>query len=85
MMPGSTSEILGLGAEPMPTPLSAEEFAAACRELVQHHSGHELHRKIDLLVTEQMRSLGFGEGMEIFLAHALPYHEPNATPTERNA
>lgn len=77
MMPVSTSEIGGLGEGPMPTPLSAADFAEACRNLVQQHSGHELHRKIDLLVTEQMRSLGFGEGMEIFMAHAIPYHEPS--------
>lgn len=75
MMPGSTLATGGRAGEPMPTPLSADEFAAACRDLVQKYSDHELHRQIDLLVTQQMHSLGFGEGMQIFLAHAIPYHK----------
>jgi hypothetical protein len=30
--------------------------------------------KLDWLVTELLSSLGYGEGMAIFLAHAMPYH-----------
>lgn len=72
----STSVIDGQAAGPMQTRLSAEEFAAACRYLVDQHEGHELHRRMDLLVCDLLTSWGFGEGVEIFLANAVPYHSP---------
>ena len=61
-------------ALPLPKPLTPEDFAAACRDLVRHHAGHELHLLLDELVTGLLRDLGYGEGMRVFLAHAMPYH-----------
>ena len=54
--------------------LNAEAFAEACQWIVANHEGHEAHRMLDQLVTSVLTNLGFGDGMAIFLAHALPYH-----------
>jgi hypothetical protein len=37
-------------------------------------NGNPHHRQIDLLVTDLLCNLGYGEGMQKFLDHALPYH-----------
>ena len=70
----STLATDGPGEGLMLTPLSPEAFDQACRALVAQFQGHELHRRIDLLVTELLCSLGYSDGMQFFLAHALPYH-----------
>ena len=75
----STSGIVGRDVEPTLTPLSAEEFAQRCQELCAHHSGHQLHLELDRLTTELLCSLGYGDGMRIFLTHAMPYHEEPMT------
>lgn len=55
--------------------MTPEQFSAACREIVRGHSGDAAHRQLDALVTELLSSLGYAEGMQIFLAAAAPYHE----------
>jgi hypothetical protein len=54
--------------------LSPREFAAACQKIVERHSGDEAHRELDRLVTTLLNSLGYSEGMAIFLAAAAPAH-----------
>ncbi len=71
----STSEIRGADGKPMPTPLSPEEFAQECRGLVEQCAGPLAHRRLDALVTTLLTSLGYGEGMEIFIAAVKPYHD----------
>lgn len=69
-MPACSTD--GQGDAPTSTALSAaispSEFAAACRDLVTQHDGDDAHRLLDLLVTDLLSSLGYGEGMAIFLA-----------------
>ena len=78
----STSEILGRVGAPTLTDLSKaispDRFAAACREIVQTQSGDAAHRALDKLVTELLCSLGYSEGMAIFMAAAMPAHEGGA-------
>lgn len=69
------SKIDGQAGAPTRMPLSPDDFAAACRRIVQHQSGDQAHRSLDELVTMQLGSLGFGEGMKIFLDHVRPYHQ----------
>lgn len=78
MTTASTSAIAG-GAEPhtstgLSAAISPEQFAHACNEIVQRQSGDAAHRALDLLVTELLSSLGYGEGMAVFLAAVTPYH-----------
>lgn len=46
--------------------LTAEEFAARARMIVETMHGHAAHRAIDLLTNDVLRGLGYGEGIEIF-------------------
>lgn len=66
------------GALPTLTNLNAAigpvEFANICRTIVTQHEGHAAHRLLDREVTNLLSSLGYGEGMEIFLAHVGSYH-----------
>lgn len=78
MMARSTLETAGQGDEPMPTALRPDEFAAACRAIVEQDEGHEAHRRLDQLVTLLLSSLGYSEGMAIFLAAVAPYHTGEA-------
>jgi hypothetical protein len=54
--------------------LSPHAFALACREIVTQHEGDRAHCELDALVTRLLFSLGYGEGMKVFLAHAAPAH-----------
>jgi len=64
----------------LPTPINSKEaigpekFAEICRGIVTQHEGHEAHRMLDREVTNLLTSLGYGEGMEIFINHVGPYH-----------
>ena len=81
MTRASTSEIDGLVAAPMRNALSPALFADACDFLVSQHSGDDLHRKLDALVTSLLTTLGYGEGMAIFIAHVSRCHAPAPTLT----
>lgn len=72
---GADGEIISIDLKEASSP---DEFAAACRELVTQHEGDEAHRKLDALVTELLTSLGFGEGMAIFLDAVASKHGPAA-------
>lgn len=61
--------------------ISPTEFAAACREIVQQHDGHAAHRMLDRLVTSLLTSLGYGDGMAIFIAAVGEFH-PTPEPTD---
>lgn len=54
--------------------ISPTDFAARCSAIVGQHSGHRAHQLLDQLVTETLSSLGYSEGMTIFLAHVGDYH-----------
>lgn len=61
-------------------PMSPAAFADQCREIAARHDGDARHRALDLLVTELLRQLGYGDGMDIFLAAATAAHaEPKPT------
>ena len=62
-MPTNSNEVIG-----------PEKFAEICRGIVTQHEGHAAHRMLDQVVTNLLSSLGYGEGMEIFLAHVGSYH-----------
>lgn len=64
-------EIISTGLKPAASP---SEFASACRAIVRQREGHEAHRLLDRLVTDLLSSLGYSEGMEIFLAKVTPFH-----------
>lgn len=74
----STLEIAGVVAPLTSTGLSAaispDQFALACKEIVQRQSGDAAHRELDQFVTELLTSLGYGEGMAVFIAGVAPYH-----------
>lgn len=74
----STLESAGVGAPHISTGLSAaispDQFKAACEEIVRKQSGDAAHRALDRLVTELLTSLGYGEGMAVFMAAVSPYH-----------
>lgn len=74
MTRASTSEIDGLVAAPMRNALSPAVFAEACDFLVVNHSGDDLHRKLDALVTSLLTTLGYGEGMAVFMARVSRHH-----------
>lgn len=59
----------------MRTPLSAEQFAAECGKIVAKSSADKAHQKLDQLVTSLLCSLGFSEGMEIFMANVTSAHK----------
>ena len=71
--------IVGAGAVLIWTGLkrarSQAAFAAACREIVKRHEGHQAHKKLDGLVTVLLSSLGYGEGMAEFIENVTPYHD----------
>lgn len=54
--------------------LKPDAFADACRWIVRNHSDNEAHRMLDVLVTSLLTTLGFGEGMRVFLAHVSRHH-----------
>jgi hypothetical protein len=54
--------------------MAPEAFALGCGYIVATESGHEAHRQLDQLVTSLLSSLGYGEGMAVFLAAVGPYH-----------
>lgn len=65
----------GPAGEPMPIALRPDGFADACRWIVENHEGDEAHRMLDRLVTSLLTSMGFGEGMDVFLAHVRQFHK----------
>lgn len=83
MTTASTSAIAGAAGPHISTGssgvISPEQFKHACNEIVQRQSGDAAHRALDLLVTELLSSLGYGEGMAVFLAAVTHYHTKEAT------
>ena len=55
-------------------------FAAACGYIVQTETREEAHRQLDQLVTSLLSSLGYGDGMAVFLAAVQPYHVKEPRP-----
>lgn len=78
----STSEIAGQDGGPISTglskALSPEQFATACQQIVQTQSGDAAHRALDQLVTNLLSSLGYGEGMAVFINAVKPCHDAPA-------
>lgn len=79
MMASSITVTAGKAGEPTSIALSAAlspaEFAAACTDIVTRHAGDAAHRELDALVTSLLSSIGYSEGMAIFMAHVPPYHQ----------
>lgn len=69
-----TLGIDGQVAALMRNALSPAVFAEACQWIVANHEGDDAHRKLDMMVTSLLTSLGYGEGMEIFLASVERHH-----------
>ena len=59
------------GLNVTPTP---EAFTAAVRTVLAMHSGDTAHKVLDRLVTTLLTSLGYGEGMAIFLEAVRDRH-----------
>lgn len=57
--------------------VSPSEFATRCREIVEQHEGQERHRLFDEASNDLLRSLGYGEGVDMFVAHASGLHLPS--------
>lgn len=83
----SSPMIPGAGGEPISTgssaALSPSEFATACSEIVRQHDGHAAHKALDELVTKLLSSLGYGDGMVIFIASVAPFHDQPGTPNAK--
>lgn len=58
--------------------VSPQQFAATCREIVQQHEGQEMHRRFDEASNELLSSLGYGEGVLMFIMHAAAAHRDAA-------
>lgn len=67
----------GEGDEPTPIVWSPAAFAAECERLANTMSGDPLHKAMDCLSNDILRSLGFGEGVEIFCKAVAGCHERN--------
>ena len=71
--------IPGAVAAPTPTPSNEgptpEAFAAECRRIVTTLSGDAAHRALDAAVTRTLTSLGYGEGMQVFIENVRTAHE----------
>ena len=82
MTRSSTSGTDGQGEGPILTgsnvAISPGEFASACEEIVRRHGGDEAHRRLDHLVTRLLCSLGYSEGMQIFLTAVTSAHPGEA-------
>jgi hypothetical protein len=63
---------------PTPTGLSGaispEQFAAASAEIARQPKTEKSHREMDALCMATLRSLGFGDGCEIFEQFTRGYH-----------
>lgn len=59
----------------LPAALKPDAFAEACQWIVDNHEGDEAHRMLDRLVTALLTGLGYGDGMDIFIATVGPCHE----------
>lgn len=74
----STSEIAGQAGAPTSIGLSGvispEQFATDCRAIAMQPDREAAHHMLDQLVTELLNSLGYSEGMAVFLAHVGPIH-----------
>lgn len=70
--PGEGAGPMPIVSKPIPTP---EQFASACREIVRLHKGDIAHRVLDQVVTALLISLGYGEGMAIFVEGVQSYHD----------
>lgn len=75
LIDGQAGAPISIGSNAVPSP---EQFAIACRQIVQRFEGDAAHRALDLLVTDLLNSLGYSEGMTIFLTHVAPYHDEAA-------
>ncbi len=77
----STQCLANRGADdpPMLTAWSAESFAAECKKLTVELTGDALHKAMDQLCCDVLASLGFGEGVTLFLAAVNGQHEPRPT------
>lgn len=68
----------GVAATPTPTPSNVvptpEAFAAGVRAILAQHKGDMAHRVLDAVVTTLLTSLGYGEGMAIFLEAVAGRH-----------
>ena len=64
-------------SKPMPL-ISAEEFAARARMIVETMHGHAAHRAIDLLTNNVLRGLGYAEGIEVFENAVGHWHDADA-------
>jgi len=54
--------------------ISPDQFAQGCKQIVQKHEGHRAHREIDLLTNQVLCSLGYGEGLRVFLTSSSIIH-----------
>lgn len=58
----------------MPNLLNARDFADRAAHIVQSLTGNPAHRAMDALVMNQLRSLGYGEGVDLFEAAVSDKH-----------
>lgn len=58
----------------IPIALKPDAFAEACRWIVDNHEREEAHRMLDRFVTALLTSLGYGDGMDIFIEAVGGYH-----------
>lgn len=78
----------GAAGEPTPTVLNVvptpEAFTKAVREIVRLHKGDVAHRVLDQVVSTLLTSLGYGEGMAVFL-EAVESAHPSGNAATRTA
>lgn len=59
---------------PLPAALTPDAFAETCQWVVENFDGDEAHRMLDRLVTALLTGLGYGDGMDVFIAHVQRHH-----------
>lgn len=50
-----------------PRPMTPEQFAARMREFARHDDLEARHGNADLLMCRVLRTLGYGEGIEVYV------------------
>lgn len=58
--------------------ISVQAFAARCREIASEPDREKRHRLFDQASNDLLCSLGYSEGVAIFLAHVGDYHAPSS-------
>lgn len=55
--------------------MTPSQFEAECAKIITEKTGDDAHRALDELVTGLLQELGYGAGMDLFIAEVRPAHK----------